>query len=641
MKANQVKKWVLLFISTVLMTGMFAATATAGANPWAGGDIVSLSVTNDASGTANKYIYKRISNKAYTFVSGDYIEYDVKISNGIDGAGGIEIMNTDGTYFRDTGSSVWKDQNNISGHPNANISAYATNKWYHRKLAVPASMIGKTSSKWDIVGENDSASQSYSAQYDNLKVTNGITTTKSIVFVNASDFNSAATDIGPAAVSTGNVTTSNIASNMSHLMDNQAFIKLDKINPFIGTSFSMHFISTLKVNGEIWAYYIKWDAFGKGGVGLAKSTDGVNFTDNGFVLTAGSPGQWDDSFATFPGMWYDGGTFYLVYEGTGTGSPGQIGLATSTDGVNFTKQGQILTHNSSGWESVNIGTPSLYKEGSTWYLFYHGYDGSDCRIGVATGTSLTSLTKYSGNPVIDTEPGTWEAGTAGHRDIVKVGSTYYMTYEGSEDPPYNTAKWSSGVASSTDLVHWSKFSQNHILPQTDNTFGNDGPSFLSVDGENFIYYRTNPTSRALIANESDGGFDLKWGMADAGIGHVIGRTDGDGWSASTSLDGPDYMQYGPYTTNTPVGDNIATWKMMVDSNSGTNDVIRLEVVDADDSGAVIASRVLQRNDWKQTNRYEYFSVPFHWSAGRSGHRIELRAHWYDSTYVKMQLVGVS
>ncbi|HYD79450.1 MAG TPA: hypothetical protein VEC06_06555 [Paucimonas sp.] len=433
--------------------------------------------------------------------------------------------------------------------------------------------------------------------------------------------------------------------------NNQAFIKLDKTNTSIGSQFGMHFISTLKINGTIWAYYIRWEnpsnpSDPRGGIGLAKSTDGVNFTDHGPVLRAGPAGSWDSFMASFPGIWYDNGTFYLVYEGSGTAgtnSPGAIGLATSTDGVNFTKHGIILNRNTYGWERTNIGTPSLYKEGSTWYLFYHGFDGATCQIGLATGPSLTSLTKHAGNPVIRSVPSTWQSGTAGKRDIVKVNGKYYMVYEGSGPQPYDTAKWSSGVASSSDLFNWTTFSQNAVLPQTANTFGNDGPAFLNVGGLNYVYYRAGGgTRRALIANESYGGFDRSWSMSSPGIGHIIGRAEADGgWSVNVT-DRQNYMQYGPYTTALSAGEQIATWKAMIDNNTADNlKVLRMEVVDADDNGYIIAQREITRKQWKQPFRYEYFSVPFTLPASRVGHRIELRVWWYGIAYVKILTVGVS
>lgn len=446
------------------------------------------------------------------------------------------------------------------------------------------------------------------------------------------------------------------APTPADLIDNNlGFLKLDKTNTHLGDAFQMHFIAPLYINGTYWTYYIK-GANGHLGIGLAKSTDGIQFNDQGMVLSVGSTGAVDSGYASFPGVWYENGTFYLVYEAAGDGSKGfngDIGLATSTDGINFTKQGIILWHNQSGWESVNIGTPSLYKENGVWYLHYHGFDGATCQIGVATGTDLMHLTKSGANPIIKSIPGTAQAGTAGRRGIVKSGSRYYMAYEvsGPQLPgvgSFEGAKWSTSLASSSDLINWTQFSQNNVLPQTvpADGFGNDGPTFMNVGGANYIYYRVSGSSpvtrRALIANENYGGFDVSWNMSGQFIGHNIGRVDGDGWSANMSQDAPGYLQYGPYYPSLPAGDHIATWSFMIDNNTSNNDaMMRIEVVDVDDNFSVIAQRDVTRKQWKQTGRYEYFSVPFRTDASRLNHRLELRAYWYGRAFIREGKVGLS
>ena len=96
----------------------------------------------DSIGNVIDYSYYNVfSTSTYTFQSGDYIEYDVKILNNVSGAGGIDIVNTDNTYFRDAAN--WYDQNGIGGNPGSDIKALAYNTWYHRMLAVPGTMIGK------------------------------------------------------------------------------------------------------------------------------------------------------------------------------------------------------------------------------------------------------------------------------------------------------------------------------------------------------------------------------------------------------------------------------------------------------------------------------------------------------------------
>lgn len=222
------------------------------------------------------------------------------------------------------------------------------------------------------------------------------------------------------------------------------------------------------------------------------------------AVSQGKAPFFDQRIASFADVWKQGSTYYMVYEAAGLSPslPGDIGLATSRDGRTWVKHHKrpILQHSSTGWEQTNIGTPSLWYENGTWYLFYHGYAGQDVQIGVATGTSLTNLTKYAGNPILRAQSG-WDSGTLGVRSIVKQGGYYYMVYEGSTDPPYDTASWSSGLARSTDLIHWTKFSGNPVLPVTGSGFGNDGPAWVKTpDGIQHIYYRGpgNQTYRGTL-----------------------------------------------------------------------------------------------------------------------------------------------
>jgi hypothetical protein len=276
----------------------------------------------------------------------------------------------------------------------------------------------------------------------------------------------------------------------------------------IGSSFGFHFVSILPHDQELWAYYIGLytaaDGRSKLTIARARGTDGINWTNDGTVLDVGAtPGTngtlpaWDDRLTSFPGVWKDGNIWYLVYEGAAedASSPGDIGLATSTDGKHFVKHpnNPILRHYPSGWERANIGTPSLYKEKGIWYLFYHGYDANVCQIGVASGTSLTNLTKSAANPILPVTAGTaaWDTGTIGRRTaIAKEGGYYYFAFEGSTPQPYNLAKWSSGQARSTNLLSaWTKCPLNPMIPQTPGGMGNDGPELLRLGGTWYLYVR--------------------------------------------------------------------------------------------------------------------------------------------------------
>jgi beta-xylosidase len=277
----------------------------------------------------------------------------------------------------------------------------------------------------------------------------------------------------------------------------------------VGGAFSFHYLSLVRERDEVWAYYIHnhagTDGKFKQAIGRARSRDGLEWTDDGMVLDVGPPGAWDDRIASYPGIWKDGDTWYLVYEGAAENigfSPGEIGLATSKDGKSFVKHpnNPVLRRDAraESFERVNIGTPSLYREDGTWYLFYHGYDGNVCQIAVASGGDLTKLKKSSANPIIPVTAGdaAWDTGTTGKRSsIVKDGEYYYLAFEGSTLPPFPTARWSSGLARTKKLTdRWTKLPSNPMLLPTGGSFGHDGPELLKHDGQWFLYVRTPATN---------------------------------------------------------------------------------------------------------------------------------------------------
>lgn len=278
----------------------------------------------------------------------------------------------------------------------------------------------------------------------------------------------------------------------------------------LGEDMNMHFVDFIKVKDEIWAYYIKWMDEAHCGIALAVSKDGINFEDKGLVLEP-SEGAWDNIMASFPGVWYDDGTFYLVYEGSGgaytedgkamPGHRGSIGWATSNDGINFTKQGILLDCTYEGIETCNIGTPDIFKKDDMWYVTYHSFDYVDCQVCYAYGEDLRNLKKSEKNPIIpcgekDVAP---DSGTTGRRDIMYYDGYFYMVYEISTEQPYSEAKWCHKFARSKDMENWEI--ADSIYPQTETSFGNDGPAWLVLDNKLYVYFRDigNSTKRYELA----------------------------------------------------------------------------------------------------------------------------------------------
>src|SRR5207249_4043528 len=120
--------------------------------------------------------------------------------------------------------------------------------------------------------------------------------------------------------------------------------------------------------------------------------------------------------------------------------------------------------------------------------------------------------------------------------------------------------------------------------------------------------------------------------------HATGRAEGDGWSASPSLDQPNFLVYGPYATNIPVGQNSAKFELMIDQHVGANDrVAAIEVVDPS-SSQFLARREIYRNDFQADGTYQGFMLLF---TSQAGQDLEFRTYWYGAAYIKEDFVAVA
>jgi hypothetical protein len=81
----------------------------------------------------------------------------------------FDFTNTDATTLRDAAGSV--DQNGLGAHPSTNLSAYALNTWYSRKIHIPAALNGKAIANYDLACEYDTAS-TRTAYFRNIRITN-------------------------------------------------------------------------------------------------------------------------------------------------------------------------------------------------------------------------------------------------------------------------------------------------------------------------------------------------------------------------------------------------------------------------------------------------------------------------------------
>jgi len=448
-----------------------------------------------------------------------------------------------------------------------------------------------------------------------------------------------------------------------------------------------------------------------GAIALAVSNDGgasYRVVKDPVLSPGSSPYSicdWDSEHVIAPSVVKVGSTFYMVYEGANLQSltatltncdplvhvltNGDIGLATSSDGVTWTKRagtfpGLFLQHNiipptilPSAFECNNIGTPSIADFNSQFFIFYHGDCGTaldfkgltdpyDLRnkIGMAYGpdTDINSVVKNS-NPIMDIGNGqySWDSRVNSRASVIQGDDGYYyMSFEGSYyvfchqfgTQGANIGRWGWGLARTADLVKgpWEKYVHNPIrqVYANETGCGMDIPYIFQFNGIISVFQRPETRlgfthyDRNVLLTGQDPYLHLYPSTVQCKNYHRLGQLESDGWSASTGFFTlPDYMCYGPYETSLPAGKYAVNFRDLIDTTSGvpTNIVFVNNINDAyggcgscnQDARTVLRSDFVGGGIYQQIN--EQFSVV-------SGHPYEWRTYFDNTAYTKQNEVAV-
>jgi len=246
-----------------------------------------------------------------------------------------------------------------------------------------------------------------------------------------------------------------------------------------------------------------------------------------------------------------GATDYRMwYEAVGSNSITQVGYATSTDGLTWTKQGPVMAPDGSSWEKMEVSPTSVLYENGVFKMWYHGggYFRANApnirlggaEIGYATSSDGRNWTKFSNNPVlVQGSTGSFDDLQVAEPRVLNLGlSGYHMYYTGQNN---STKLKSFAMATSQDGINWTKYSNHPLL--TPDRFGGWGGAIILNDGIFNLWHAT----------EDDlSGLNYKW------------STDGISWT-----DGPSNLVITPsndpaIADNLTVGDSVSGY---LDGNS--------------------------------------------------------------------------
>jgi predicted GH43/DUF377 family glycosyl hydrolase len=176
------------------------------------------------------------------------------------------------------------------------------------------------------------------------------------------------------------------------------------------------------------------------------------------------PAPWDSAHLFRPWVIYDGTSFTMWYGGEDSQGADRIGMATSNDGISWTKYSgnPVLDPGTPGtWDGDAISDASVIKENGQYKMWYTGqtYGATSVddvfRIGYATSPDGIHWTRYSENPVLTPGSlGSWDDRRVWRPSVISTGSGYVMYYRGAAVAEGSQAK--AGVATSSDGIHWTK-----------------------------------------------------------------------------------------------------------------------------------------------------------------------------------------
>jgi hypothetical protein len=264
-----------------------------------------------------------------------------------------------------------------------------------------------------------------------------------------------------------------------------------------------------------------------------------NKAKQGVVLEIGTGDSYDNYYVESPCIWYEPSIGKLIMIFTAySNSTGVLiashGWATSSDGINWEKQGQFFRGSGIAGAPDEAGCtgPVMVIEDGVYHLFYialdePGYEGGTKTLCLATGTSIYDFINNTAtrHGVVVSPSGTsWHSSAIWHPNFVKYDGLWYlfMNATGSD------GKERTGYAVSESLTGNWEFNEQHLLDYIDestrmNIVAGD-PSIIKIDNWFIMMYFTtydNGSGVMLARDEwaytTSDKFPLGWRYGGIGV----------------------------------------------------------------------------------------------------------------------------
>lgn len=268
-------------------------------------------------------------------------------------------------------------------------------------------------------------------------------------------------------------------TTFSDYVGNPVFSKSNSINnPDLGVASSFILYEDSKY--KMWYANMYNDR--KYDINYAESSDGIAWSTKTSlpVIRPGTSEAWD-AYAVYPGfVLKDGAVYRMYYVGvTSTNGDSYVGLATSADGINWTKNSSpvlMFLHNRMAVNTVLICNNKYYM-----YFNYTNILQGDSGIGLATSSDGITWNVDSKNIIsIDQS---WETNNLISPCVRYEGGQFKMIYSTLSNSGF-------GSAVSTDGINWTKSTNNPFFTSSNTIWSSQVryPYLVKVDNRYRLYY---------------------------------------------------------------------------------------------------------------------------------------------------------
>ncbi len=346
--------------------------------------------------------------------------------------------------------------------------------------------------------------------------------------------------------------------------------------------------------GKYYMYYHGSSTYHPFHIGMATSDDGITWTRyaGNPVLRSGID-SFDRNSAFDPNVIIVNGTWMMYYCGMNTRT--DICLATSPDGYNWTKNAEnpILRASSShsDWNGQNLKFIDPSFDGGEYRTYVEGMTGdtSTRKLGLATSPDGINWSYHPSSPLYDADDAAWYNGHIHFSDVEGEDGSYRTWISG------NSSSWSIGWLTSQDGIDWEDSGGPVMTPKAGAIYSSHIYAGMRLDDgdRSFLYAYCEDE----VLGRTMGGFNVT-------------TLNGEGWFQSRQLyfggaaGGVMRLNTAEWAGDVPVGGEVRFYIRWSNLSSSYTDW--MEVKDPSDVAGISCVYAQYRVD--MSSRYDWYNV---------------------------------